>query len=148
MKGFVYTSENFASHHQDELAVPLETTKHHLQADFVVGAFIDDALVGIGGLSRQTGGKINHRGLLWGMYVKPAYRGSGISNAIMQKLIDHAEIIGIEQIILTVVSENLTASRFYERWGFNVYGIDKSSIKLADGSSLDETLMVRCVPSA
>lgn len=145
LEGFRLQDREFRFSPEDELAVPLETVRARLQTDFVVGAFVSGELVGIAGLSRQGGAKLNHRALLWGMYVKANYRGSGTSNAIMQMLVEYAEKSGTEYIILTVARENSIANRFYERWGFNAYGIDKYAIKLADGSYIDELLMVRCM---
>jgi ribosomal protein S18 acetylase RimI-like enzyme len=143
LEGFRLQEREFRFSPADELAIPLDTVKARLDADFVAGAFVDDELVGIGGLTRLAGSKLNHRALLWGMYVNAAHRGSGVADQIMQALIDFATKAGIESIILTVMSENETACRFYRRWGFTVYGTDRSSMKLEDGSYLDDTLMVR-----
>ncbi len=47
----------------------------------------------------------------------------------------------VEIVTLTVVSQNLRALRFYERWGFRAYGVEARSIKTGEGDYLDETLM-------
>ena len=85
---------------------------------------------------------MKHKALLWGMYVRATHRGSGVSDAIMQVLVERARM-HVESMILTVVSGNGPAIRFYERWGFRTYGVEPASLKLADGSYLDETLMIR-----
>ena len=58
----------------------------------------------------------------------------------MKRLIDEARG-SVEIVTLTVVSTNLRALRFYERWGFRAYGVEERSAKNGDGDYLDETLM-------
>jgi ribosomal protein S18 acetylase RimI-like enzyme len=125
---------------EDESALPLEDFARRLDNEYVVVAFSRGALVGIGGFSRFAGVKVAHKGLIWGMYVKPEARGSGAADAIMRALLDHAAGC-VEQVVLTVVATNPRAIRFYERWGFRAYGRESRSVKLADGDYLDETLM-------
>jgi RimJ/RimL family protein N-acetyltransferase len=146
LEGVRLQDREFRFSTEDELAIPMSALRARMETDFIVGAFVGDELVGIGGLTRQAGSKLSHRALLWGMYIKAAHRRSGLSDTMMQTLLDFAEQSEIESVILTVVSHNEVASRFYSRWGFIAYGIDRSVVKLADGSYLDETLMVRRFP--
>ncbi len=143
LEGLRLQEREFRFSPNDELAIPLDMVRERLKTDFIVGALAGGKLVGIGGLSRQVGSKLSHRALLWGMYVKAAHRGSGISDMLMQALIDFARRSGLESIFLTVVSDNVAASRFYCRWGFTAYGLDRSAVKLSDGSYVDEALMSR-----
>lgn len=148
IQGFRLQEHEFRFSPDDEANVSMETTCARLETEFVVGAFDADELVGIGGLSRQLGSKLNHRALLWGMYIKPGYRGSGLSNDIMQMLLDFADKSGVVSVVLTVVNGNDAAARVYQRWGFEAYGLDRAAVKLADGSFVDELLMVRMSPRA
>jgi ribosomal protein S18 acetylase RimI-like enzyme len=125
---------------EDESGLPLEEFARRLQSDYVVAAFGPGSLVGLGGFSRFAGAKVAHKGLIWGMYVKPEARGAGAADAIMRALLDHAAS-AVEQVVLTVVASNPRAIRFYERWGFRAYGCEPRSAKLAEGDYLDETLM-------
>ena len=143
LEGFRLQEREFRFSPDDELVNPLDMVRSRLKTDFVVGAFAENKLVGIGGLSRQVGSKLSHRALLWGMYVKADHRGSGVSDMLMQALIDFAERSGLESVILTVVSDNVPANRFYGRWGFTAYGLDRAAVKLPDGSYVDEALMAR-----
>jgi ribosomal protein S18 acetylase RimI-like enzyme len=86
--------------------------------------------------------RLRHKALLWGMYVKAEFRGTGAADMILSALIDHARD-HVEAITLTVVCENQRAVRFYERWGFRKFGVEPASVKLDDGTYLDEALMVR-----
>jgi ribosomal protein S18 acetylase RimI-like enzyme len=74
-------------------------------------------LIGGGGLAWSDGVKTRHKALLYGMYVQAAHRGSGAADEIMTRLIEAARG-RVEIVTLTVVSSNLRALRFYERWDF------------------------------
>ena len=76
------------------------------------------------------------------MYVRAGFRGSGAAGTLMAAIMEHARA-SVESVTLTVTSGNLPAIRLYERWGFRTYGVEPASVKLADGSYLDETLMIR-----
>ncbi len=126
----------------DEAHIAPDAVAARLTRDFVIGAFNadDSQLIGVGGLAWGDGAKTRHKALLYGMYVKAAHRGSGAADEIMEKLIDEASA-KVEIVTLTVVSTNLRALRFYERWGFRAYGVEERSAKNGDGDYLDETLM-------
>lgn len=140
LEGFQTAPRAFRYAPEDEAGIPLEDVAARLESDFVVGAYDGDMLVGIGGLARNRGSKTRHKALLYGMYVKAPYRGGDASAAIMERLIDEARS-SVEIVTLTVVSTNLRAKRFYERWGFRAYGVERRSAKIGDGDYLDETLM-------
>lgn len=118
-----------------------------LKSDFIIGSYCDGHIVGIGGITRFVGSKLEHKALLWGMYVRSQYRGKNIANTIISSLIEHSTDVGIESIVLTVMSSNLPAINFYKKWHFIPYAIDPYAVKLGDGDYLDEILMVRRVLS-
>jgi ribosomal protein S18 acetylase RimI-like enzyme len=125
---------------EDESGAPREYFFRRLENDYVVAAFAQEKMMGVGGLTRFAGVKEKHKGLIWGMYVRPQARGTGAADAVMRALLDHAAG-RLEQLTLTVVASNPRAIRFYERWGFRIYGAEPRSVKLAEGDYLDENLM-------
>ena len=141
-EGFRLEPRAFRFAPEDEAHVTPAAVAERLQRDFVIGAFSaeDSQLIGVGGLAWNDGVKTRHKALLYGMYVKAAHRGSGAADEIMKSLIDEARA-KVEIVTLTVVSSNLRALRFYERWGFRAYGVEERSAKNGDGDYLDETLM-------
>ena len=52
------------------------------------------------------------------MYVEPAHRGKGVSDAIIRRLIDWAREGGLAEIRLEVYPGNAAAIRAYEKAGF------------------------------
>jgi GNAT superfamily N-acetyltransferase len=128
---------------EDEADTPRSDVAARLQRDNVFGAFAEPdgaRLIGMGGLACHTGAKTRHKALLYGMYVDVDHRGTGVADDIMAQLIETAKT-RVEIVNLTVVSSNSRALRFYERWGFRSYGVERSAVKVGEGDYLDETLM-------
>ncbi len=125
---------------EDERSVSREQVVNRIASDYIVAAFHNENLVAVGGFTRFSGIKLNHRGLIWGMYARPTARGTGAASVVMRALLDHAAET-VELVTLTVIASNPRAVRFYERWGFRVFGTEPRSVKLRDGSYLDENLM-------
>jgi ribosomal protein S18 acetylase RimI-like enzyme len=107
----------------------------------VFGGFFGDSLVGVAGFYRHEGIKMSHKGVLWGMYLKPEARGSGLAPILVERLLEYAGK-EVEQVQLTVVASNPRAIRFYERIGFVPYGLEKEALKDKD-AYFDEVLMVK-----
>jgi putative acetyltransferase len=52
------------------------------------------------------------------MYVRPAERGRGVANAIMERLIEETRAAGRDCLRLETGASFAAANRFYRRWGF------------------------------
>ena len=98
----------------------------------VWGAFEGNQLVAVTVLSRRLSPKYRHKAFLWGMYVKPEFRGSGVARVLMETAISwakqHPEVIAVS---LQVTSSNVRAQRFYEGFGFRVFGTERRSLLAA-----------------
>ncbi len=139
IEGFALQPREFRYAPQDEADTPLAEVAARLARDFVVGVFDGDTLVGIAGLTRLGGVKINHKALLWGMYLRAEFRGREGADMLMSAILDHARG-RVEIITLTAMSGNPRALAFYRRWDFVAYGIEPASVKFG-GAYFDETLM-------
>lgn len=140
LEGFALQPGEFRYAPEDEAEMPLAEVEARLARDFVVGAFCGGALVGVAGLQRCAGVKIRHKALLWGMYLRGEFRGSGAADAMMAALLAEARR-SVEIVTLTVISDNARALRFYRRWGFAAYGVEPAAVK-RDGGYFDETAMM------
>jgi ribosomal protein S18 acetylase RimI-like enzyme len=141
LEGFARHPLQFRVAPEDEEGLSLEAVGARLEGTFVAGGFDSHGLAGVGGLTRFEGTKLRHRALLWGMYVREEARGSGLADELMRTLLAEGRSHGTEQVILTVAAANARARRFYERWGFSVYGIEPRAIKV-DHGYVDEALMI------
>ena len=133
--------EAFGSTFETENAQPLNWFFDRLGTTTVLGAFSDMKLVAMAGFAIQQGQKRTHKGLLWGMYVRPVARGTGVGRRLIEAVLDVARR-HVELIQLTVVQDNEQARRLYASLGFVDYGLEKHSLK-QDGRYYDEVLMAR-----
>lgn len=137
----------FGSTYEQEETKPLShfiERIHHTKDRFTLGCFDDsNTLVGIVNFLRENRLKTAHKGNIYGMYVEPQFRGRGVGKALLLDLIERAtkECEGLEQIHLTVVSNNKSAKRLYVSLGFEVYGIEPHALKF-DEQYFDEDLMI------
>jgi ribosomal protein S18 acetylase RimI-like enzyme len=141
LEGLRHNPDAFSSTFDDENRRELSFFENRLAASAVFGAFRDTKLFGVAGFYVQTGPKHAHKGMLWGMYVRPGARGAGIGAKLVAAVRDHARR-HVELIELSVISENLAARRLYSRFGFEEYGIEKRAAKYR-GCYHDDVLMAR-----
>jgi ribosomal protein S18 acetylase RimI-like enzyme/catechol 2,3-dioxygenase-like lactoylglutathione lyase family enzyme len=132
----------FSSSYEDESAQPLGWFSDKLETVAVFGAFASEKLVGTAGFAPQQGRKLSHKGVLWGVYVRPEARGGGVARLLVQAVVEHART-QVKVLLLSVVRENKAARRLYASCGFRAYGVEPFSI-MVDGVGHDEELMVLC----
>jgi GNAT superfamily N-acetyltransferase len=77
----------FSSTLESEQDQPLDRFAARLADDFVLGAFVGARLVGVAGFYIQPRPKHRHKGMLWGMYVRPSYRAAGIGRKLVEAII-------------------------------------------------------------
>jgi RimJ/RimL family protein N-acetyltransferase len=140
LEGLKDHPEAFASSWEREVDKPLAWWAERLETSTVFGGWIDDApLAGVAGLRVQDGDKQRHKGFLWGMYVRPQARGTGLAAALVARVIAHARTV-VEEICLTVVASNIAGCRLYGAAGFKPYGLERRALKVGS-QYYDEVLM-------
>jgi RimJ/RimL family protein N-acetyltransferase len=147
LEGLQSHPEAFGSSWEDESAQPAAWWAERLATSTVFGGWIDDSpLLGVAGLHVHSAAKLRHKGVLWGMYVRPDARGTGLAARLVQQVIEHGQTV-VEEICLTVVSSNAAAHRLYRAAGFEQYGLECRALKIGDAYH-DEVLMaLRLHPS-
>jgi RimJ/RimL family protein N-acetyltransferase len=141
LEGLRQTPEAFGSTFEHEHEKPLAWFGERIAQTDIFGAFVEGELLGVAGFMLQDGPKHRHKGILWGMYVRPIARNSGLGRRLVEAVAKHASG-RVEQLKLTVMSENTTARRLYENLGFVQYGCEKKALK-HHGRYYDDILMVK-----
>jgi ribosomal protein S18 acetylase RimI-like enzyme len=139
LAGLNNNPEAFGSTFEGESLKPLSSFAERLRSSAIFGALRDEKLLGIAGFAFREGAKEAHKGLLWGMYVRPDARKSGVGRRLVEAVIEFARQ-HVEILQLSVVSDNEPARRLYARLGFVEYGLEKDSLKHGD-TYYDEILM-------
>lgn len=139
--GLTEAPEAFSTTYEVEAAKTREQIVKRLDDTVVFGAFVDEVLVGVAGFAFAEDAREQHKGLLWGMYVRPEARRLKLGAALVQAVLDHAAQ-HVEQIRLIVIDNNAPAIALYERMGFVAYGVEPRALKGPSGYT-DDRLMVK-----
>ncbi|WP_318614536.1 GNAT family N-acetyltransferase [Sporosarcina sp. YIM B06819] len=144
LKALQNNPEAFGSSYEEEKDQPVEKYILRFQSSdsITLGAFVDDELVGVVTIFRESLVKLQHRATIIAMYVAPDQRELGLGKSLMAEVIQVAnDWAGVEQVYLTVVMTNEPAKKLYASLGFEVFGTEKKALKVGD-TYFDEEHMV------
>ncbi len=129
---------------EKEEKLALEAVASRLQESedtYILGAFLDDILVGIIRFSRFEEVNEKHRGFMAGLYVRPDFRRCGLARALATEVLARARRdTGLRRIHLTVVTIQDAAIQLYKSLGFCIYGTEHEAFS-NQGQFYDEHLM-------
>ena len=134
----------FSASPDDWERLPMEEVAGRIPApggdDVLLGVYLDGELMGCAGFLREKGAKENHKGYLWGVYLRPALQGRGLGERLTQAVIDWARP-RVDLLRCSVSSDNLGAKGLYLRLGFVQFGTEPRAIRI-DGRDYDEDHLV------
>ena len=140
LEGLVSHPEAFGASFEEELEQSEAQFGERIENNFIFGGFADEGtLAGVIAVARSRGAKMRHIASIWGMYVRPEARGTGLSRLLMTAAVDEARTM-CRSLRLTVVSSNDAAIRLYESIGFKAWARDSEALKVGDVYH-DEILM-------
>lgn len=97
-------------------------------------ARVDGKLAGMIGWYRSEEDLLNHTANIWGVFVKPEHRGRGIAKSLMETILKELDAIeDIKMVILEVNSDQESAQKLYEKFGF--VKTNESDQQLGDGKT-------------
>lgn len=134
--------EAFLGSFDEESAQGLDYFREKIHSDKVVGCFKNERLLGtVGYFVITPEGKRAHSAKIWGFYVRDEYRGRGFARQMMAHLLQ--DLPGdVEKLLLKVHARNRKALKFYRSVGFEIYGLEKNSLKIGD-EYYDDYLMAK-----
>ncbi|HEX6035200.1 MAG TPA: N-acetyltransferase, partial [Anaerolineales bacterium] len=80
------------------------------------------------GIARGGSPKTRHSATIWGVYVRPEWRGLHIAEELIQACLIWARARKIVAARLGVAAANASAIRCYERCGFRVTGTEPRAV--------------------
>lgn len=111
----------------------------------VFSVFEKDEIIATTGCFIQQGEHIQHKAYIWGVYVKPQYRGKNISYDLLQSALkDLPSEIDLVQLVVT--RDNVAAEKTYKKAGFEVWGVQEKAVKVK-GVFYDNIHMVKFMGS-
>jgi ribosomal protein S18 acetylase RimI-like enzyme len=128
LEALLRNPEAYSSTYEAEAGQSLTWFADRLADSAVFGAFSGSDLLGIASFLIPLEGKEGHKGMLAGMYVRPAARRTGIARQLVDAVLDYARD-HVELIELAVVGENNAALHLYASLGFVEYGREKNGLK-------------------
>ena len=134
----------FSADYQRNLNHPLRHWEDMLimQADesTIFLAEHENNLIGTTGIARGGSPKTRHSATIWGVYVRPEWRGLHIAEDLILASFDWAIARGIVVARLGVAAMNTSAMRCYERCGFKICGTEPRAL-FYEGNYYDFHLM-------
>lgn len=143
LRGLQGEPNAFFDAYEDAVTWSEEKFASYFDNGWIAGGFVDGKLLGMAGLYRSKGKKIEHRSTIWGVYVAPEARGHKLGYRILELLMKEAKAAGIELVLLSTNTMTPITQNLYKSLGFEPYGIEKHILKLADGSYIDDMLMIK-----
>jgi RimJ/RimL family protein N-acetyltransferase len=132
----------FIADYDTERDKPLTVWAQEIEAAIVYVASLEDQLIGMARLCRGSSSKIQHKGELRDIYVRPAYRGYRIAQQLVQACITWAQNHEMHVVTLFVATSNRSAIQCYKRCQFVITGIEHKALRY-NGVLYDEFMMTR-----
>ncbi|MGO3860190.1 MAG: GNAT family N-acetyltransferase [Neisseriaceae bacterium] len=140
LEGLQRHPEAFGAAYAVEAAQPIEHTAEWLSQALVWGGFdAQNVLKGIMGLHQEQSPKRQHVSTIWGVYVAPDCRGTGMAQGLLQAVVTEARGVSCS-IRLAVATDNEPAIRLYQQMGFTIWATERQALWV-DGVFYDEYLM-------
>ncbi len=133
----------FMDSYEEASARPLSELEARLAQpgpSVTLGVYVEGALLGTAGFVVESALKTRHKGLMVGVYLRPALRGAGAADALVEAIIAHARQ-HVEMLKAVVNPANEVARKLYFRHGFRTYGIEPRALR-QDGVDHDDELIV------
>lgn len=100
---------------------------------FTMGVFDSAKLVATVSVERDMRTKLNHKALLFRMFVHSSMAGKGVGRVLINEAIAKAKsMVGLRQLYLTVLANNHKAIHLYSSLGFERFALEPEAVKIND----------------
>ena len=140
LSGLKKNPEMFGSTYEVESQKPIELFIECIEKSVIWGAYHAGQIIGVIIFLQDTSLKSAHKANIYGFYVEPQFRNQGVATHLLHAVIDFAKQ-HVEQILLSVASNNEAAIHLYKKNGFQIYGIEPRALKNKSNYQ-DDLLMI------
>jgi len=131
----------FLSSYEDEVDFGKDVWQTRIKN--VVFAIVGEKPVGMITSIRRNRRKNDHITDIFGVYVDKRFRGRGIGDKLLRRVISQTrENKNVSKIALSVIADQLPAVNLYLKYKFKVVGVLEDELRL-DGKLYDELVMER-----
>ena len=137
----------FSADYQTNLNYPMSFWEGRLTFDQYGMTFFAEHngnLIGMSGIRMGESPKTKHGAYVWGVYVRPEWRGLHVAEVLIKMCAGWAQQRGVVVLKLGVIANNESAIRCYQRCGFRTYGTEPRAL-FYEGNYYDEYLMSRAL---
>lgn len=131
--------EMFGSTYAIEVEKPTVFFENCLSNSIVFGVYYENKIIGLATFTQENGIKFSHKADLSSVFIEPEFQRKGVAGQLLTAVIEYSKK-HVEQILLTVATDNKAAIHLYEKLGFQTYGIEVKALK-DKGKYIDEVLM-------
>ena len=120
----------YASNAQDWAEASREVVEKHLEASErgespIIGAWVDQELVGLVGIKPEFRPTVKHKATLWGLYVVRDHRCQGIGSKLLAGAVSTAKgMEAVQQLRAVVNTSSAEAVHLFQRAGFEQFGLE------------------------
>jgi ribosomal protein S18 acetylase RimI-like enzyme len=108
----------------------------------IFGGFAE-TLVGSAGVYRDEQRKASHKAHVWGVYVSPAHRGTGLGRALMAAVVQFARgLPEVSQLHLGVADRGPAALALYESLGFVTWGTEPHALRIGQETAAERHMVL------
>ncbi|MCU4579805.1 GNAT family N-acetyltransferase [Acinetobacter gyllenbergii] len=129
----------FGSSYAVEVLKPLTFFESCLSNSTIFGVYHNNSIIGLATLTREIGVKLCHKAHLSSVFIEPEFQRQGIASKLLDAVIEYSKDY-VEQILLVVADDNQPAIDFYQKRGFQTYGVESKALK-NNAEYTDELLM-------
>ena len=116
---------------------------HMVENNIVMGAFQGYLMIGYTILSLNQHRKMSHKGMVWGAYVRPAYRNHDLGKQMRLRLFEVAKEIGLKLCTSSIIANNAAALKVHEAVGYIEMFREKDGVQHLDGTFDDLIHLVK-----
>ncbi len=134
----------FSADYEQERKRSLPEWKKRIETAEIFIAWDGEAAAGMATFLRSRSSKTDHYGNIFGVYVRPGYRGHGLGGRLVDRCVQWARENNMKTVYIATAAANTAAIRCYTRCGFTVHGVRPMAMP-QDGVYHDELLMAQAL---